>query len=80
MYLVIRDEKAEHLKEKVHKMKEFACEIMECLEAAKEEGRRHEDDYRHDYSRRDEGYDSRRYDDDDMYGRDMARGRGRGRY
>ena len=32
MYLVIKREKSEHLKHKVHKLKELACDVLECLE------------------------------------------------
>ena len=87
MYIVIRKDKAEHLEEKLHKMKECVTAIMECFEEAKEE-RYEREDYERDrargggdrYSARDREYDD--YEDDD---RDMARGRarggrGRGRY
>ena len=84
MYIVIRKDKAEHLEEKLHKMKECVTAIMECFEEAKEE-RYEREDYRARggggrYMARDREYDD--YDDDD---RDMARGRarggrGRGRY
>lgn len=80
MYLVIRHDKSEHLKEKVHKMKEIACEIMECIEDAYEETRGRERERERDYGR-----EYRRYEDrtEDMregrenYGREEARGRGR---
>lgn len=70
MYIVIRRDKAEHLKEKLHKAKEVIAEIAECFEEAHDEyrSREHEDEYR-ERARRDDRY----YDDDD---RDMARGRG----
>ena len=70
MYIVIRREKAEHLKEKLHKAKEVIAEIAECFEEASEEAHstEQEDMYR-DRARRDDRY---YYDDD----RDMARGRG----
>lgn len=71
MYIIIREDKAEHLKKKVHKLKEFATEIMECLEDAKEEARERE------MYGRDDAMGGGRYDDED-YGRDMARGGSRG--
>ena len=79
MYLVIKREKSEHLKNKVHKLKELACDVLECLEEAYSEGRESESRER---SRRDDRYEPRRsYDDYDDYERDEARGRGsRGRY
>lgn len=81
MYLVIKREKSEHLKHKVHKMKELASDVLECLEEAYSES--HESDGR-ESARHDGRYEQRmRYDDYDDYERDEARGRGgrgRGRY
>lgn len=72
MYIVIKQNKSEHLKEKLHKAKELVAEILECYEEAAEERREHDEDEYRDRARRD--YDD--YDDD----RYMARGRGgRGR-
>lgn len=79
MYLVIKKDKSEHLKHKVYKLKELACDVLECLEEAYSEGRESESRER---SRREDIYEPRRYRDDyDDYERDEARGRGsRGRY
>ena len=79
MYLVIKSEKSEHLKHKVHKLKELACDVLECLEEAYSESRESEGRER---SRYDELYEPRmRSEEYDDYGRDEARGRGgRGRY
>lgn len=88
MYIVIRREKSEHLKSKVHKLKELACDVLECLEEAYAESHhstREREDYGHEYSRH-EGRDERDYreEDYDRSGRDMARmgghRGGRGRY
>lgn len=85
MYLIIKRDRTEHLKEKAHKMKKLACEVIECLEEAYEESRYHEGQYGHEstrHDRREDRYehDDRRYREDEDFGRDMARGRGRGRY
>ena len=79
MYLVIKREKSEHLKHKVHKLKELACDVLECLEEAYSES--HESEGR-ERSRYDEQYEPRmRREECDDYERDEARGRGgRGRY
>lgn len=37
MYIVIKDAQAERLEHKVHKLKELACDIMNCLFEAKDE-------------------------------------------
>lgn len=78
MYLVIKREKSEHLKHKVHELKELACDVLECLEDAYAESKEYDGRER---SRKDDSYEIRRrrelYDDDD-YDRDEARGRGRG--
>lgn len=79
MYLVIKHEKSEHLKHKVHELKELACDVLECLEEAYSEGRESESRER---SRQEDKYEPRRrnYEYDD-YEREYARGRGgRGRY
>ena len=77
MYLVIKSEKSEHLKHKVHELKALACELFECFEEAYSESR-YEDS--RERSRRDEQDGYRRYEDDYDY-REPARGRGgRGRY
>lgn len=73
MYLVIKREKSEHLKHKVHELKQLACEVMECLEEAYSENK--ESDYR-DRSRRDYRDDYNMRDDYDRDYRDEARGRG----
>lgn len=82
MYLVIKKEKSEHLKHKVHKLKELACDVLECLEEAYSES--HESEGR-DRTRREDSYEPRRRYDDEYedydYKREEARGRGmRGRY
>ena len=77
MYLFIKREKSEHLKHKVHELKNLACEVLECLEEAYSESS-YEDS--RERSRRDERYDYPRYEDDYDY-REPARGRGgRSRY
>ena len=79
MYLVIKQEKSEHLKHKVRELKELACDVLECLEEAYSES--HESEGR-ERSRYDERYEPRmRREDYNDYERDEARGRGgRGRY
>lgn len=82
MYLVIKKEKSEHLKHKVHKLKELACDVLECLEEAYSESNESESRNR---IRREDSYEPRRRYDDDYedydYKREEARGRGmRGRY
>lgn len=79
MYLVIKREKSEHLKHKVHELKELACDVLECLEEAYSEGQESENRER---SRHDDRYEPRRrHDEYDDYEREDARGRGsRGRY
>lgn len=79
MYIVIKKDKSEHLKRKVHELKELACDVLECLEEAYSES--HESESR-ERSRREDRYEPRRsYDDYDDYDRDETRGRGmRGRY
>lgn len=87
MYIIIKSDKAEQFTNKLHKMKEFVCEMIDCLEEAKEHrhGEYEEDEYSHSYARhegrRDDRFSRREdmLDDDEMYRRDMARGRGRGR-
>lgn len=74
MYLVIKSEKSEHLKHKVHKLKELACDVLECLEEAYSESRESEGRERSRYDKR---YEPRmRSEEYDDYGRDEARGRG----
>lgn len=82
MYLIIRKDKSEHLKEKAHRMKELACEVISCLEEVAQS--QETEEYNREYARRRdrehypyEGYRRDPYYDDD---REMARGRGRGRY
>lgn len=69
MYIFIKRNKAEHLKGKLHKIKEVIEDVVECFEEASEEGRE-SDEYR---------YCARREEDDYDYDREMARGGGRGR-
>ncbi len=82
MYIIIKKNKAEHLKEKLHKAKEIVSEIMECFdEASEERDDRYEDEGR-ERRRIDAWYGAKGRRDDyyeDDYERDEARGRGRGR-
>lgn len=88
MYLIIKREKTDHLKSKARKMKELACEVIECLEEAYEEAQENERDYdrrSHDLGDDDEDYRSRKYrddydDDDDMEERRRKKRKHRGRY
>lgn len=67
MYIIIKRTKAEHLKDKLRKIKDVIEDVTECLEEASEE------------SRERDGYRERsRYEEDYVDDRDMARG-GRGR-
>ena len=61
MYIVIKRDKSDALKHKVHKLKELACDVMECLEEAYSEGRDSESRTR---TRRDGRLEGRRYDED----------------
>lgn len=83
MYFVIKKDKAKHIDNNLHKVKETICDIIEEFMDSREEYS-HEEDYGRESARRDgRRYMDRDYDyyDDD---RDMARGRGgrgiRGRY
>ena len=87
MYIVIKREKSEHLKSKVHKLKELACDVLECLDEAYEESHQSHgyEDYGHEYSRHEDMYDREpRERREHSYERDMSRGGGhrgmRGRY
>ena len=72
MYIVIEKDKSNALKHKVRKLKELACDVMDCLEEAYSESRtRTRRDGRLEGRRYDEDYDN--YDNDD-YGRDDRRG------
>lgn len=72
-----KERKSEHLKHKVHELKELACDVLECLEEAYSESS-YEDS--RERSRRDERDSYRMYEDDYDY-RESARGRSvRGRY
>lgn len=80
MYIIIKKDKAEHYSEKLHKIKEAVCEVLEGLEEARERTIDREDVYGYEMSRRGIRREHERYEDnDDYYERDMARGRGRGR-
>lgn len=80
MYIVIEKDKSNALKHKARKLKELACDIMDCLEEAYSESRESESRTR---ARRDGRLEGRRYNedyddynnDDDDYSRD-DRGRG----
>lgn len=79
MYIIIKREKTDHLKHKIHQMKELACDVMECLEEAYAESR--ESDSRESTRRMDRYEPRKRYDDEyDDYERESARGRRMGRY
>lgn len=82
MYIIIKRDKAEHLKEKLHHIKAAAMEVLECMEEAYSKDHEHDDDYypdmaRRSMARREEPYYKEDYERDE--GRYMAR-RGRGRY
>ena len=78
MYIVIEKDKSNALKHKVRKLKELACDVMDCLEEAYSESHESESRTR---ARRDGRLEGRRYNedyddyDDDHYSRD-DRGRG----
>ena len=87
MYILIKDDKAERLEGKLHKVKEFICEVIEEIKEAREHKVDKEELHHMDMARRStrhNDYDRDRYDDeDDDYTLDMARrgcSRGRGRY
>ena len=77
MYIVIKRDKSDALKHKVHELKELATGIIECLEEAYSESHESESRTR---TRRDGRLEGRRYDEDydnydnDDYGRDDRRG------
>ena len=79
MYIIIKRDKSDHLKHKVHELKALACDVMECLEEAYADSRESET---RDRRTRDDRYEPRgrrdEYEMDDY--RDEVRGRGRGRY
>lgn len=82
MYLVIKKEKSEHLKHKVRKLKELACDVFEELAEAYSENQESESRERTRHYDDDDIYEPRKhYIDNDGYSHDEARGRsGRGRY
>ena len=55
MYIVIEKDKSNALKHKARKLKELACDMMDCLE-----GRRYDEDY--------DNYDDDDYSRDDRRG------------
>ena len=82
MYIIIKRDKAEHLKEKLHHIKAAAMEILECMEEAYSKHHEYDSEYHPDMARRsmtrdEDPYYKEGYDRDDA--RYMAR-RGRGRY
>lgn len=82
MYIIIKRDKAEHLKEKMHHIKTAAMEVLECMEEAYAKHHEQSEDYYRDSARRsmarsEEPYYREDYDRDEA--RYMAR-RGRGRY
>ena len=81
MYIVIKRDKSDALKHKVHELKELATGIIECLEEAYSESHEFESRER---TRKDDRYDGRRYRDDyddyDDYNRDNRGRGGRPRY
>ena len=78
MYIVIEKDKSNALKHKVRKLKELACDVMDCLEEAYSESHESESRTR---ARRDGRLEDRRYNEDyddyydDNYSQD-DRGRG----
>ena len=81
MYIIIKRDKAEHVKEKLHHIKKAACEVLDCIEEAA--ARRHEME---DELYEEECFGHRRHEedfDDDMderrgrRGRSMSRSRSR---
>ena len=78
MYIVIEKDKSNALKHKVRKLKELACDVMDCLEEAYSESHESESRTR---ARRDGRLEGRRYNEDyddydnDNYSQD-DRGRG----
>ena len=77
MYIVIEKNKSNALKYKVRKLKELACDVMDCLEEAYSESHESESRTR---ARRDGRLEGRIYNEDyddydDNYSRD-DRGRG----
>lgn len=77
MYIVIEKDKSSALKHKVRKLKELACDVMECLDEAYSESHEFEGRAR---TRKDGRLEGRKYDEDydnydyDDYGRDDRRG------
>ena len=78
MYIVIEKDKSNALKHKVRKLKELACDVMDCLEEVYSESHESESrtrtrrDGRLEGRRYDEDYDN--YDDDDYSRDDRSRG------
>ena len=79
MYIIIKKHKAESLAEKLHKIKNVVCDVMEELEIAASKEYEEEDVFRHEHSRHEGRYhEGRRHEDDfENYDRDYSRG-GRG--
>lgn len=82
MYIIIKRDKAEHLKEKMHHIKTAAMEVLECIEEAASKHYDRMEEYNRDMARRnmarrDDYQDDYDYEDDRYTAR---RGRGRGRY
>lgn len=86
MYIIIKKDKAEDFSEKLHRIKQMACDVIEEMERASERsyGSR-EEAYHHSYSHH-PGYDpyDREREERERFGRDYSRhggyGRGGGRY
>lgn len=82
MYIIIKRDKAEQLKEKMHHIKAAAMEVLECMEEAYAKHHEQPDEYYRDSARRSMARNEDPYYQDD-YNRDEARymaRRGRGRY
>lgn len=89
MYIIIKKDKADDLYEKLHKVKKFACEVLEELEYAREKVYDMEEFHSRERSRHSGHHElDREYNRDYDYRdeREMARGgggyggRGRNRY
>lgn len=79
MYVIIKRDKAEHLKEKMHHIKTAAMEVLECIEEAAEKHHERLDDYYRDDARYSDRPVHSDYPEHEDYRRDYAR-RSRGRY
>lgn len=81
MYIIIKRDKAERLKERMHYIKEAAVEVLDCVEEALEAYNRHSEHHYREESRypSDHHYPEHKPYPEHEYYREMAR-RGRMRY